>query len=309
MDNGSIPAPGCGPTSPGLESHASWWRRRGLSLRALMLVVLLIGSSLGWLAYRARVQRDAVAAIRRIGGSVLYDWQVADDKSWPVEKRQAGWRAWLAARIGPDYFDHVQRVYIEGHKVQAGIDPVEVMSQIGRLSRVDCLYLRSIPITDAGLAAVGGLRRLETLQLGHTPITDVGMRNLSGLSGLVGLYLRGNRITDAALANLAGMTRLEQLDLSGTLITDAGLARVGVLSSLLDLELARTGITDAGLVHLVGLHRLDMLNLARTRITDEGLKTLSSMKNLTILFIDDTRVTDAAITALEKANPRLKVCR
>ena len=50
-----------------------WWRRVRISLRGLMVVVLVIGGGLGWVMQRARVQREAVAAIRRAGGSVLYD--------------------------------------------------------------------------------------------------------------------------------------------------------------------------------------------------------------------------------------------
>jgi hypothetical protein len=39
---------------------------------------------LGWLAHRARVQSDAVAAIKRAGGALLYDRQMNHDKPrWP----------------------------------------------------------------------------------------------------------------------------------------------------------------------------------------------------------------------------------
>ena len=54
-------------------------KRLRLSLGAMMIIVLGIGGVLGWVAHRAHVQRDAVAAIttlrRNTRGSVYYDWQ------------------------------------------------------------------------------------------------------------------------------------------------------------------------------------------------------------------------------------------
>ena len=57
--------------SPG--SPAKKRRRFGLSLRALMVLVLILGGGLGWIAHRARVQREAVAAIEKAGGKVDYN--------------------------------------------------------------------------------------------------------------------------------------------------------------------------------------------------------------------------------------------
>ncbi len=52
-----------------------WWHRFRFSLRSLMIVIGIVGGGLGWIIHRAQVQRDAVAAIGRAGGFVLYDWQ------------------------------------------------------------------------------------------------------------------------------------------------------------------------------------------------------------------------------------------
>jgi hypothetical protein len=40
-----------------------------------MVLVLVIGALLGWMARRARVQREAVAAIQKAGGMVGYNWE------------------------------------------------------------------------------------------------------------------------------------------------------------------------------------------------------------------------------------------
>jgi hypothetical protein len=51
-----------------------------LSVQRLIILVLVIGNWLGWLARSARRQREAVAAIQRDGGWVNYDWQRRGDK-------------------------------------------------------------------------------------------------------------------------------------------------------------------------------------------------------------------------------------
>ena len=91
-------------------------KRLRLSLGAMMIIVLGIGGVLGWVANRAHVQRDAVAAIttprRNTRGSVYYDWQFVagqGDKvakprgpKWirrrPVRRRRQAARAEMAAR-------------------------------------------------------------------------------------------------------------------------------------------------------------------------------------------------------------------
>jgi hypothetical protein len=40
-----------------------------------MVLVLITGGGLGWVIHRAQVQRDAVAAIKRVGGHIGYSWQ------------------------------------------------------------------------------------------------------------------------------------------------------------------------------------------------------------------------------------------
>jgi hypothetical protein len=49
-----------------------------LSVRGMMVLVLVIGIGSGWLARgirSAQIQRDAVVAIQKAGGFVLYDWE------------------------------------------------------------------------------------------------------------------------------------------------------------------------------------------------------------------------------------------
>ena len=82
-----------------------------------MVFVLLIGGTLGWIVYRARVQRDAVASIEEADGSVWYQWQWRNSK--PVVNGRPAWPAWLVNRIGVDYFGGVVRVSL----AQVGTTP------------------------------------------------------------------------------------------------------------------------------------------------------------------------------------------
>ena len=45
------------------------------SVRGLIVVVLVTGTTLGWIVRSARIQRAAVAAIESTKGSVRYDWE------------------------------------------------------------------------------------------------------------------------------------------------------------------------------------------------------------------------------------------
>ena len=54
------------------------------------------------------MQRDALAAIRKAGGSVQYDWQYKDGGRIADGKPRGP--KWLADRLGPDYFDTITTV-------------------------------------------------------------------------------------------------------------------------------------------------------------------------------------------------------
>ena len=75
-------------------------------MRGLMALVLIIGGGLGWVIHRAHVQRDAVAAIRRVGGEAAYSWQWSNRA--PVTPRsKPPWSDWVRRILGPDFLDTV----------------------------------------------------------------------------------------------------------------------------------------------------------------------------------------------------------
>ena len=73
------------PDQPLGTSRRRWLR---ISVRGLIILVLVIGGWLGWAVHNARIQREAVAAVERAGGEVMYDWQWQYNAPAPVMNEQ-----------------------------------------------------------------------------------------------------------------------------------------------------------------------------------------------------------------------------
>jgi internalin A len=281
------------------------WRRLPvrLSVRALMALVLLAGGGLGWVVHRAHVQRDAVAAIERAGGGVMYDWQFKDGIPDADGKPRAP--KWLVDRVGVDYFGSPAYVIFTTGECRD-----EHLAPIGRLSRLERLDLMSSAVTDAGLVHLEGLTRLRTLDLAMTGISDAGLAHLRGMTGLQDLYLQGTNVGDAGLAHLKGMSTLKTLFLKGTRVSDAGLAHLNGLTNLEVLILTETRVGDGGLAHLETPANLKMLTLGRIRATYTGqLARLKGPSGFETESLNGTKVTDAGVGALQQELPLVKIQR
>jgi hypothetical protein len=259
------------PTSLRAKSRRRWLR---LSVRGLVILVLLIGCWLGWEVHQAQVQREAVAAIRRVNGNVDYELDPS---------RSPAWLRWLADRIGLDYVSHVVGVDLVGVGPDGPSAGAE-LDHVVRLTRIERLELWESSVNDSRLADLEGLTRLRSLGLHKTRVGDKGLANLKGLPALRSLWLNRSALTDAGLAHLEHRTDLEALALRETSVTDAGLVHLKGLINLKSLFLGGTQITDAGLVHLTGLKRLQSLEVGNTRVSDAGLRELQeALPNLKII--------------------------
>src|SRR5258708_2334610 len=86
-----------------------------LSVRTLMALVLIIAGGLGWVAYRARIQRQAVALILGVGGNVTYDDpSLGGANPSPMSRALASLRNWVAQHLGDDYCRTVTWVDLQG---------------------------------------------------------------------------------------------------------------------------------------------------------------------------------------------------
>ena len=171
------------------SAHPSWRRFVRLSLRGLIALVLVIGVALSWIVHRAQVQQDAGDAIRKAGGSIVYDWQYQQD-GHPT-------RGWLA----PDFFDTIITV----SSGEATSDAL--LARIGVLTRLKQLDFRDATgITDAGIAHLAGLTRLRRLYLRGTQITDAGLAQLKELTKLEALDLENTMVSGDGLKQLKKLT-------------------------------------------------------------------------------------------------------
>jgi internalin A len=276
-----------------------------------MVLVLVLGSTLGFYVRRVREQRDIVAAIERSGGFVRYDWELF---SCAGPQPEPPFPVWLVDYFGCDCFGTIKGAFVNG--------PDSTLAHIRRMDGIEELHLGGSTTDDAlrylegmtslkmlvledeslftnnGLVHLKGLPNLTFLRLVGLKLTDAGLANMSGLSGLRVLYLPGHPVTDAGLICLPQFEMLEYLDLADTGVTDAGLEHIGRVHGLKELDLTNTKIKGHGLNRLKELGSLEKLVLSGTDVDDAGLKDLSRLPNLRVLELNDTEVTDACLVNL-----------
>jgi hypothetical protein len=146
-----------------------WWRYLRISVRGLIVLVLVLGGALGWIVNRAEVQRNAVAAIERAGGSVKYEWEWKDGR--PNPSRTPRWPRWLVDYIGPNYLAHIA----EAELARGGSD--DQVLPVGKLKSLETL-LNNTAVSDAGLERLHDNSSLHTLVLSGTKVTDAGVLRL-----------------------------------------------------------------------------------------------------------------------------------
>src|SRR4051812_47823023 len=116
------------------ESPFMKFPRIRLSVRRLLFLVLVIGSGIGWFARQAAIQGDAVAAIRRAGGSVVYSSQWMNGCPVPSSG------PWLMGMLEFDYIYSVKQVVLVGGRGGKADD--RLMSEVGKLRGLEQLILR-----------------------------------------------------------------------------------------------------------------------------------------------------------------------
>ena len=160
-------------TERAVSNHQGRARSLRLSLRATILLVLVIGGWSGWFIRSARLQREAAAAVERGGGNVQFNWQFKDGQAIPYKEQTPPRPQWLGRLVGVDYFGYVTKA--------ENVSPGNA---------------------DAGLGSIGYLRGLEDLQLGGFLVTDDGLKHLRNLTSLRRLDLSSCDVTDQGLVHL-----------------------------------------------------------------------------------------------------------
>ena len=304
-------------------------RRFQFGILSLLLLTVVVAVPCSWLTVareHAERQREAVAEIKKVGGTVSYDYQHGPC-GYPIGCAQPPAPLWLRSLLGDDLFTDVTGVsFITSTVDDAGLECLK------GLPRIRSLWLTGAKVSNGGVQHLNGLTDLLELYFDDTAIDDVGFTRLRGLSQLQylgasnkvsdaglqhlvafpqlrGLRLDYGRVSDAGLKHLQRLPQLRLLGLMDTKVSDAGLEHLGGFTQLESLFLDRTKITDAGLLHLGGLFRLQWLTLGDTKIGDAGLEHLKGLTQLQRLCLRGTKVTDAGVRDLQNALPMVKIER
>jgi Leucine-rich repeat (LRR) protein len=190
-------------------------------LRTLLVLVVLASIGMSWLAVRmqrVRRQREAVAAIKKVGGCIQYDYE--SKGNWIRNPVLPG-PIWARRLLGDDFFINVIWVNLCNTRITDAV--MECVEGLGEIQELD---LSSTRITDAGIEHLKRSTQLQYLFLADCKITDAGLRHLKGLTRLKLLSLDDTKVTDAGLEHLQGLTQLQELDLYGTQVTNEGIRRL-----------------------------------------------------------------------------------
>ena len=194
------------------------------SILALLVLVVVVAVPFSWLATEmseARKQREAVTAIEKAGGEVVYDLQVDPSSDSRMAGAEPPGPPWLRRLLGNDLLGTVTFVNLAG----VGASDAR-LEHLTRLTQLQWLWLSDTNVSDAGLEHLKGLTQLQSLGLERTKVTDLGLQHLKGLSHLRTLDLGDTAVGNAGLEHLKGLTQLRDLTLSGTKVSDAGVMKL-----------------------------------------------------------------------------------
>lgn len=264
-------------------------------LKSLFIVFAAIAVCLGIETSQAVKQRKALAIVQKLGGQLLYDYEIDSKNDYRRIQGIVSLRgpAWLRAVVGDDYF----RTAIVVNLTKAPVGDDDLGDLAALLPYIRSLRLDRSRVTDKGLQNLETFTRLESLTLNFSGVTDAGLESIAKCTKLRHLELQGTQISDEGIGKLEDLARLEVLCLDFTAVTDAGMVCIAKHANLRDLMLTRTSITDEGLKCLSALRKLEKLGLMDTAISDEGFDAVlvDSQPTLHWLNIMNTQVSDECV--------------
>lgn len=316
------------PASP-LEKPRRARRGLAMSLRAMMLVVLLVAVWTGWQVNRARAVRRSVRAIQEYGGSVVFESPFDKSGKWMSRIHPP---KWLYHKLGEEFFSSVTSVKIDRKSGKRSLsDVVNFLINFPELRELD---IGGVYVIDADIEVIGRMSRLEKLFIAEasetialsnwqatqgslakpTSFTPRGMRHLAKLKKLKSLLLlTRDAIDESVLEELARLPELRSLGLRLVELDDSeaqALGRFRQLDTLmLDVGLNTVIDPEGGRLKRGPKHPLPIaswsemtsLSLWGVEVNSEEMKAISRLKKLQCLTLANSKIDDAKLAALRDA--------
>lgn len=287
-------------SNPTTARQFHWRRLFQFRLRTLLILTTIIAAVFGWWSHKARQQREAVAALKKVGAEVLYDTSLP----WTGKMARLKWPQWLLEHLDINYFARVIQVKHHDQTFAAFGDSYlgkhfsdAEMQCLKNLTSTRYLLLDYTKVSD--LSPLVNSTKMVTLGFSGTQVSDLS--SLVGMHGLEFLMLDRTQVCD--LRPLATLTKLYKLHLGGTPVSD--LSPLTELTSLGELYIQEMKVKN--LSPLAKLHSLTRLDFSDTQVSD--LSPLSGLTNLQVLFLRNTPVSNEQVTKLQKALPNCKIER
>ena len=154
-------------------------RRLRFSLRALLLITAVIAVWLASHGNLAQKQRAAIAAIERLGGTIVYeDNDYMSFRRLPPDSTPPGVK-WMRQLFGEQQGPRPVEIqlYMSADKAPERFTDNEA-KLVGTLTELEWLVLMDTGLTDAGLMHFRNLRRLNRLDVEGTAVTERGAKEL-----------------------------------------------------------------------------------------------------------------------------------
>ena len=183
-------------------------RRFQFSIRSLLLLTVVVAVLCGWFAAKmeeAKRQREAVDALRKLGGIVQGDDYY--ERAARIISAADAVRKLGGAVQGNDYYERVTRI----RSSVRGQSPISgwLRRALGDDWFIDVINVYLSPtypspskVNDSDLKYLERFTRLRAVKLDRTQVTDAGLEHLNGLAELQYLFLDETQVTDAGVAKL-----------------------------------------------------------------------------------------------------------
>ena len=157
-------------------------------LRTLMILVMICGVLLAWLAMKiqqARNQQNAAKAVIQLGAHIYYDYQFPDRNTGLKPGAVSQVPPFILSMFGDGMFSDVTYLAWESNTITN--EDLRILSNFPRLKK---LHLTGNKISAKGLVVLSELDELEEVSLGME-MTDSGLDHLAGIKSMQELFILG----------------------------------------------------------------------------------------------------------------------